>query len=119
MAEHNKLGSLGEELAEDFLIKKNYEIKERNWRYLKAEVDIIAETDEYVVAVEVKTRSSDDFGDPQDFVSKKKIQLLVEAMNAYVEKYDIDKEVRFDIIALTKQEKGFRIEHLEDAVFYY
>ncbi len=119
MAEHNKLGSLGEELAEDFLIKKNYEIKERNWRHLKAEVDIIAETDEYLVAVEVKTRSSDDFGDPQDFVSKKKIQLLVEAMNAYVEKSNCDKEIRFDIIALTKQEKGFRIEHLEDAVFYY
>ena len=119
MAEHNKLGSLGEEMAEDFLLKKNYEIKERNWRYHKAEVDIIAETDEYIVAVEVKTRSSDDFGNPQDFVDKKKIKLLIEAMNAYVQQYDIDKEVRLDIIALTKLETGFHIEHLEDAVFYF
>lgn len=119
MAEHNKLGNLGEEIAEDFLLKNGYEIRDRNWRYRKAEIDIIAENETYVIAVEVKTRSTNDFGDPQDFVSKKKIQLLVEAMDAYVEQYDIDKEVRFDIIALVKEKDDFTIEHLEDAVFYY
>lgn len=119
MAEHNELGSLGEEIAEDFLLKNGYEIRERNWRWRKAEIDIIAENQEYLIAVEVKTRSTTDFGDPQDFVSKKKIQLLVEAMDAYVEQYDIDKEVRFDIIAIVKEKDDFTIEHLEDAVFYY
>ena len=119
MAEHNKLGKLGEKIATEFLIKNGYEIRERNWRYRKAEVDIIAENEKYLIAIEVKTRSSVDFGDPQDFVSKKKIQLLVEAMNAYMELYDSDKEVRLDIIALTKVKNDFKIEHLKDAVFYY
>ena len=119
MAEHNKLGDLGEEIAMDFLLKNGYEIREHNWRYRKAEVDIIAENNEYLIAVEVKTRSSSDFGDPQDFVSKKKIQLLLEAMNAYVELYNCDKEIRFDIIPLVKEKDNFKIEHLEDAVFYY
>ena len=119
MAEHNKLGNLGEDIAEDFLIKNGYEIRERNWRFRKAEIDIIAENEAYLIAVEVKTRSTADFGDPQDFVSEKKIQLLVEAINAYVEQNDIDKEIRFDIIALVKEKDDFKIEHLEDAVFYY
>ncbi len=77
MAEHNELGKLGEELAVDFLQKNGYEILETNWVFQKAEIDIIAQKDNMLVAVEVKTRSSIDFGLPQDFVKPKKIQLLV------------------------------------------
>lgn len=119
MAEHNKLGNLGEEIARDYLLKNGYEIRECNWRYRKAEVDIIAENKDYLIAIEVKTRSTADFGDPQDFVKKKQIKLLVEAMDAYVQEYDIDKEVRFDIIALVKQNDHFQIEHLKDAFFHF
>ena len=68
MAEHNELGKLGEELAVDFLQKNGYEILETNWVFQKAEIDIIAQKDNILVAVEVKTRSSIDFGLPQDFV---------------------------------------------------
>ena len=119
MAQHNELGKLGEELAVDFLIKKGYKIRAKNWRYLKAEVDIIAETEKTIVAVEVKTRTSDYFGDPQDFITQKKIKLLVMAMNEYVISRDLDVEVRFDVIAILKNKKGTKIEHLEDAFLHF
>jgi putative endonuclease len=81
MAEHNELGKLGEELAVDFLEKNGYEILETNWTFQKAEVDIIAQKDTILAVIEVKTRSSLDYGLPQDFVKQKKIQLLVKAIN--------------------------------------
>lgn len=119
MAEHNELGKLGEELAVDFLIEKGYEILETNWVFQKAEVDIIAKIDTVLAVVEVKTRSSVDFGSPQDFVKPKKIKLLVKAINEYVITNDLDVEVRFDIIAIHAKSKEFEIEHLEEAFYYF
>tara|TARA_B110000008_G_C16979084_1_gene567651 strand:- start:18518 stop:18898 length:381 start_codon:yes stop_codon:yes gene_type:complete len=119
MAEHYELGKKGEQLAVEFLINKGYQILSQNWRFLKAEVDIIAKIDKTLVSIEVKTRSTKDFGNPQDFVYPKKIKLLVMAMNQYVIKYNLDVEVRFDIIAITKTTSGFDIEHLEDAFLYF
>ncbi len=72
MAEHNELGKKGEELAVNHLEENGYEILERNWVFQKAEIDIIAQKDEVLAIVEVKTRSSLDFGSPQDFVKPKK-----------------------------------------------
>ena len=119
MADHNDLGKLGEELAVEFLEKNGYSILETNWTFQKAEVDIIAKKENILAVVEVKTRSSIDFGLPQDFVKPKKIQLLVKAINEYVISNDLEVEVRFDIIALLREGKGFKIEHLEDAFFYF
>lgn len=119
MASHNELGKLGEELAVEFLQKNAYEILDRNWRYKKAEVDIIARKGETLAIVEVKTRSTDAFGDPQDFVKPKKIKLLVEAVNNYVLSKDLDVEVRFDIIAIVKNQSSYNIEHLEDAFLHF
>lgn len=119
MAKHNELGELGEDLAVEELEKNGYEIVERNWRYKKAEIDIIARKNEVLAIVEVKTRSSDYFGDPQDFVNTKKIKMLVEAVNEYVNSKDLEVEVRFDIIAIIKNENKFTIEHLEDAFFHF
>ncbi len=120
MAKHNELGKEGELQAIHFLRKKGYEILEKNYRYLKAEVDIIARKKEILVAVEVKTRSSNYFGDPQDFVNHKKIQLLLAAIDYYVTKRDLDVEVRFDIIAiLKKKDTTYEIEHLEDAFLFF
>ena len=84
---------------------------EKNWRFQKAEVDIIASKGEVLAAVEVKTRSTKEFGDPQDFVKEKKMRLLTLAINEYVEQNDLDVEVRFDIIAITKTKEGLDIEH--------
>lgn len=119
MAEHNDLGKLGEQLAADFLIENQYEILERNWVFDKAEIDIIAKKDNLLIVVEVKTRSSLEYGLPQDFVKPKKVQLLVKAINQYVETIDFDPEIRFDIIAITKVKSNYNIEHIEEAFYYF
>ena len=119
MADHNDLGKLGEELAVEFLRKNGYEILETNWTFQKAEVDIIAKKENTLAIIEVKTRSSLDFGLPQDFVKPKKIQLLVKAVNEYVVSNNLDVEVRFDIIAVHKEGKSFAIEHLIDAFYHF
>ncbi|MBJ6368235.1 YraN family protein [Snuella sedimenti] len=119
MAQHNELGKKGEQLAEDFLLKKGYAIKERNYRFDKAEVDIIAQINEILAIVEVKTRSTIDFGNPQDFVKPKQIQRLVKAVDAYVIKNNLNVDVRFDIIAIIKNGNGFTIEHLENAFYHF
>ncbi|CAM4084657.1 YraN family protein [Flavobacterium antarcticum] len=120
MAEHNELGKLGEDLATEFLQKNGYEILDRNFTFQKAEIDIIAQKDQTLAVVEVKTRSSVDFGLPQDFVKPKKIQLLVKAVNEYVISRDLDVTIRFDIIAIHKNSaQKFIIEHIEDAFYHF
>ncbi|WP_223551933.1 MULTISPECIES: YraN family protein [Aestuariivivens] len=119
MAQHNQLGKKGEQLAVDFLLKKGYEIVERNFRFEKAEVDIIAQYNDTLAIVEVKTRSSADFGNPQDFVKPKQIKNLVKAVDEYVTVNDLDVEVRFDIIAIVKNGKSFEVEHLENAFYHF
>ncbi len=119
MASHNELGKLGEELAVAHLQQNGYTILETNWTFQKAEIDIIAKKEKTLAIVEVKTRSSIDFGLPQDFVKSKKIQLLVKAVNEYVISNDLDVNVRFDIIAIDKESGDFNIEHIEDAFFFF
>ena len=119
MAQHNELGNKGEQLAVDFLLKNDYEIVERNYRFNKAEVDIIAKKDTILAVIEVKTRSNTDFGNPQDFVKPKQIQRLVKAVDEYVTVNDLNVEVRFDIIAIIKEGKTFKIEHLENAFYHF
>lgn len=119
MAEHNDLGKLGEELAVEYLQKDNYLILQTNWVFQKAEIDILAQKGDVLAVVEVKTRSSLDFGLPQDFVKPKKIQLLVKAVNEYIIQNDLDVEVRFDIVSIFKNKDIFEIEHLQDAFFHF
>ena len=119
MAQHHELGKKGEQLAVDFLLENNYSIVERNYRFDKAEVDIIARKADILAIVEVKTRSSLDFGNPQDFVKPKQIKNLVKAVDEYVTENDLDVEVRFDIIAIVKENKEFKIEHLENAFYHF
>lgn len=119
MAKHNELGIKGELLAADFLQKNGYEILETNWVFQKAEIDIIAQKDSVLAIVEVKTRTSADFGLPQDFVKGKKIQNLVKAVDQYMIENDLDLEVRFDIIGIVLNNHETTIEHLEDAFYYF
>lgn len=119
MAQHNQLGKKGEQLAVDFLIENGYEITERNYRFDKAEVDIIAKKEDILAIIEVKTRSTSDFGNPQDFVKTKQIQRLVKAVHEYVTVNKMDVEVRFDIIAIVKEKQNFNIEHLENAFYHF
>lgn len=119
MAQHNELGEKGEQLAVDFLLQNGYQIMERNYRFQKAEVDIIAKQKDTLAIVEVKTRSTIDFGNPQDFLKPKQIQRIVKAVDQYVTTNKLDVEVRFDIIAIVKTGKTFEIEHLENAFYHF
>lgn len=119
MAQHNELGKKGEDLAVEYLEQNGYKILDRNWTFQKAEIDIIAKKESILAIIEVKTRSSLSFGLPQDFVKPKKIQLLVKAVNAYINDRKIDIEVRFDIIAIHKNKESFAIEHITDAFFHF
>ncbi|CCG54481.1 Protein of unknown function [Flavobacterium indicum GPTSA100-9 = DSM 17447] len=119
MAQHNDLGKLGEEEAVKYLKGLGYEILDLNWTYDKAEIDIIAKKDETLAIIEVKTRTSADFGNPQDFVNPKKIKLLVKAVNEYVTVKNLDLDIRFDIISVLIQNNQIKIEFLTDAFYYF
>jgi putative endonuclease len=115
MASHNELGTKGELLAANFLRDKNYTIMETNWRWQKAEVDIIAQINNNLVFVEVKTRSYDTFMRPEEAVHHKKQQLLIDAAEAYCQNNSIEMELRFDIIAIIETGNKTNIKHIEGA----
>lgn len=116
MASHNDLGKKAEDLAAEFLIKSGYKILVRNFRYQKAEIDIIAEKENLIIITEVKARSTDIFMLPQEAVNKRKISLIVSAANHFMEEFNKNQEVRFDIISVLPNEKGeLIIEHIVDA----
>ena len=116
MAEHNDFGNLAEDLAVEYLEKKNYRIIARNFRYQKAEIDIVAEFDDLIVVTEVKARSYNTVIEPQEAVTKKKIKSIVMCTDFFMQDKTIDKEVRFDIITVLPDEKGvLQLTHIEDA----
>lgn len=116
MATHNDFGKIAEDLAADYLVKNGCKILVRNFRYQKAEIDIIAEKDNFIIIVEVKARSTNFFILPQEAVTKGKIKLIVSAANHFMEEYNKNQEVRFDIISVLPDEKGkLTIEHIPDA----
>lgn len=119
MAQHNELGKKGEQLAVSHLIEKGYDILARNFIYQKAEVDIIAKKEDILAIIEVKTRSSVHFGDPQEFLKPKQIKRIVKAVDAYVNTNSLDVEVRFDIIAIVLNTKETTLEHLENAYYHF
>ncbi|QHI37863.1 hypothetical protein IMCC3317_32460 [Kordia antarctica] len=119
MAAHNDLGNEGEKLAVKHLLAHGYAILETNYRFQKAEVDVIAQKAETLAVVEVKTRTSAHFGNPEDFVTPKKIKLLVKAIDTYVNDNDLNVEVRFDIIAIVLDKNKTTINHIEDAFYHF
>lgn len=117
MAEHNKLGDKGENLAVKLLQKKGYSILDENWRSGRNEVDIVARIGDTIVFVEVKTRSTAFFGDPSEAVSVAKQQRLIQAANDYLEQYELELEARFDVISIVATGKETSLDHMEDAFY--
>ncbi|MCB0522450.1 MAG: YraN family protein [Lewinellaceae bacterium] len=118
MAKHLETGKKGEEIAVRFLQENGLEILATNWRHKRAEVDVIARDEKMLVFVEVKTRSYDYFGKPEEFVDKKKMALLAKAAAAYMKETGHEWAIRFDIVSILMQDgKGWTIEHLKDAFF--
>ncbi|EHQ26779.1 YraN family protein [Mucilaginibacter paludis] len=116
MATHNDLGRQGEALAKTYLEKAGYEIIDENWTYGKAEIDLIAYRNQTIIFVEVKTRSGNGFGEPEDFVDNRKQKLLAEAADEYIYLMNHQGEARFDIIAiLFNRQNNHTLKHIEDA----
>lgn len=116
MSEYRKqLGKKGEDLAAALLVSKGFEILERNWRYSKAEVDILARRDDLILVVEVKTRSSGDLIDPAASVSLAQWNRLADAYAWYTDTISFDGECRFDIIGIHFDDnESPEIRHYED-----
>lgn len=116
MARHLELGRKGETIAKEYLENQGYEILDENWTYAKAEIDLIAYKDRVIVFIEVKTRSGNGFGEPEDFVDDRKQKLLVKAADEYIYVVDHQGEVRFDIVSiLFNGPDNYTLKHIEDA----
>ena len=107
---------MGEDMAANYLESKGFIIRERNFRHKRAEIDLIAQKDNLLVFVEVKTRKSDTFGFPETFVSESKAKLIISAAEAYILHHNWLQIIRFDILAITLQ-AATPIVHLEDAFY--
>lgn len=113
------LGVHGEDLASTYLLSKGYAILERNWRFQRAEIDILAAKGGTLAVIEVKTRSSKAFGDPEEFIRRNKIQLLRKAANAYVNMNRLNLDVRFDYIGIVIERNKEQLTHVKDACFIF
>jgi putative endonuclease len=117
LSNHLDIGLAGEQYACTHLVREGYTILENNWRYKRAEVDVICTKGECLIFVEVKTRTSDFMGDPSAAVTRAKQKHIVRAADAYVKEYDGDPIVRFDIIGIIMNSKEQTLEHIEDAFY--
>ena len=107
-------GAVGEQQAREYLTKKGYKFIDKNWHYSKnAEIDLIMQDGETLVFIEVKKRSSLDYGHPFEAITKTKMQNIKLAVQAYLDKYRKIlkfKNIRIDGVAIIRDE----IEHLEN-----
>lgn len=101
MAEHNKFGKDGEDMAVQWLIEKGYEILHRNWRHKQYEIDIIAAKNKFLHIIEVKTRHFSPFGHPEDSVGKKKFKNLQRAADEFLFLNPGHKWIQYGILAIT------------------
>ncbi len=117
---HVELGRLGEERAAEHLASNGYMVLDRNYRFMRAEVDIVAATEREIVFVEVKTRSSTSFGEPEEHVDDKKRRQLFKVAEAWLHERRMEgSPVRFDVISILKPGKrDEKITHFEGAFWY-
>ena len=117
MTDNIKRGKEGEQLTEDFLKEKGYVVLERNYRYKKSEIDLVVSQDNWLIFVEVKTRSSNAFGYPEDFVEKSQQEKIFEGALHYMDAKDWLGNVRYDIVAVDLSTGIPEITHIEDAFY--
>lgn len=117
MAQHNLLGSKGEMLAARFLLDKGYAVLHYNWRSGHKEIDLIAKERDTIVFVEVKSRSSEQYGNAADAVTPQKMNLLISAAESYIKRNSVNLKFRFDVVTVIGNSEPYRIEHIEDAFY--
>ncbi len=113
---NNDIGALGESKAVNYLITNGYNILSQNFRFGHKEIDIIAQKDDTICIIEVKTRLST-YIKPREAVNKRKQNNLIMAANEYITRNNIDLDVRFDIIEVIIKNKQTDIKHLKDAFY--
>ena len=118
MAEHNQLGTDGENKAAEFLLQNGHSILARNYKHGKCEIDIISSHEGMTVFTEVKTRNTDYFGYPEEAVDKKKRKKIRRAAEEYLFENKIDTAVRFDIISIVNEDGRLKVHHIPDAFFH-
>jgi putative endonuclease len=109
------IGTWGENLAASFLQEKDFDILEKNWRWKRAEIDLIAMDQKTLVFIEVKVRANPNFGNPEDFVGKAKSTLIKNASTEYQISKKFEGFIRFDIVSIIGNQNKFEILHLRDA----
>jgi putative endonuclease len=117
MSESHELGQKGEDLAAVYLKNKGFRILFRNWKWGKHEIDIIAENKEFIVFIEVKTRSDNFQENPKNAVTNEKQKSIIRAADGYIQRFRIDKESRFDVMIIIRKNEDFELEHIEDAFY--
>lgn len=117
MAIHNELGKKGEREAIRLLEKQGYRIRHLNWRSGRKELDIVAELENELIVIEVKTRRNKQFGQPEESINEQKLRRIVSAADVYVRKFHLDAPVRFDIISIIGEESPYEIEHIKNAFY--
>lgn len=100
MAKHLKTGKIGEQLAADYFLKLGYGILHQNWRYKHWEIDIIAEKSAILHFIEVKTKTTDNYGFPEDAVTPSKIKYLMNAGEEFLYQNPDWERIQFDILAI-------------------
>ena len=114
-SENTKKGKIGELLAQNFLTQNGYEIIARNYRFGRAEIDIIAQKGDLLVFVEVKFRKSKFFGMPEESISPKKTDMIQSAADQYIYHVNWNKPVRYDVISILQIADKTEYYHIEDA----
>ncbi len=109
-------GNKGEQLAVDFLLNIGYTVLDRNFRSGKAEIDIIAKDNNFIVFIEVKSRTVFKNETPRDLLSNSQQKRIIEAAHNYIIDNDINEEARFDFISVTLDQQN-KIEHIKDAFY--
>ncbi len=104
-------------MATRFLMEKGYEIIERNYRYKRLEIDLIVKKDNWLIFVEVKLRSSDAYGYPEDFVDYKKAKNIVDGAEQYTYDKNWQGNVRYDIVSIRLLRDKTEIVQIEDAFY--
>jgi|WetSurMetagenome_2_1015567.scaffolds.fasta_scaffold226555_3 putative endonuclease len=117
MTKNKSTGTTGEEIAAQYLENKGYEIIARNWQYMHRELDIVAKKDNILVIVEVKTRAAHSIVTPLEAVTSRKQRLVISATSVFIEKHNINLEVRFDIISILYNHNNYQVEHIENAFY--
>jgi putative endonuclease len=117
MSQSHDLGKKGEDLAVDHLRKSGYRIVRRNWTSGRNEIDIIAENNDFIVFVEVKTRSENFQVDPRDAVNREKQKSMIYCADNYIKWHNVTKECRFDVITVIMAEDSCKIDHIEYAFY--